>query len=210
MTPMPSDSLTILYRSGYYIGLALVVASFSGYAPIWVPIACLVSAFILHNLKRTTIKEEAQDQLYDRYAPDLKTRDDPAVWLNILDRIKKLKAADPAMAGAFGERLQELNAHFGRNTPTPIMHALLRDFEFAAKYLKIAHPDAIERGRVLIDRIADINLWLQLTGTPPTQEEMDTASRQMLRNIDSKLQDENSKNIELSGSTKIATPLSLK
>jgi hypothetical protein len=62
----------------------------------------------------------------------------------------------------------------------PVVHAMLRDFEFAVEYLNVAHPDAIEKSRVLVDRTGDIRRWLDLTGIPPTQEEMDEASREML------------------------------
>jgi hypothetical protein len=182
---MPSDSLTILYRSGYYIALALGVASFFNYIPSWVPIALLVASFILHwqcNLKKTALRKEAENQLYDRYASDLQTRDFVTVSANILGRIDKLKAANPTMSRAFAERLNDLKAYFGdRTVPLPIMHALLRDFEFAVEYSNIRHPDAIEKSKVLIDRTAEIERWLELTGTAPTQEEMDAASREMLR-----------------------------
>jgi hypothetical protein len=186
---MPSESLTILYRSGYWIGLALGVGSFFGYVPQWVPIAVLVAAFILHlqcNVKRAALEKEAESQLYDRYASDIQKRDFVTLGASILERIDKLKAANPAMSGAFGERLTDLNAYFGETAPMPIVHALLRDFEFAAEYLKIAHPDAIEKSKVLVDRTADIGRWLDLTGTPPTREEMDEASRELSRDMNSK------------------------
>jgi hypothetical protein len=181
---MPSESLIILYRSGYFIAFALGVGALFDFLPTWVPITVGVAAFILHwqcNIKRDALEKEAQNQLYARYAPDLETRDFVKVTASILERIDKLKAKNPAMSGVFSLRLQELNEHLGKTTPTPIMHALLRDFEFAAEYFSIAHPDAIEKAKVLVDRTTDLKRWLDLTGTAPTQEEMDEASDKMLR-----------------------------
>jgi hypothetical protein len=186
---MPTESLTDLYRSGYYIALALGIASLFDFVPTWVPLALLVAAYILHwqcNARRSTLAKEAENKLYDRYAPDLQTRDPMIVLANIAERIHKLTTANSSFAAACRQRINDLNAHFGKAAPLPIVHALLRDFEFAVAYLNVPHPDAIEKSKVLVERTANIKRWLTLVGAPPTQEEMDGATRAMLASIRSK------------------------
>lgn len=188
------DTLNILSKSGYSVGIVLGILAIFAPIPVWLPITFLVAAFVLHwqrNIKKSAEAKETEKRLYDRYAPDLPTRDLVEVQAGILERIDKLKAADLGLSAAFGERMRSLQEYLGGTLPVPLTHALLRDHEFICKYSKIgvekSIAEAIETARALLDRMDNWERWLTITGTKPTHEELDQASSDMLSERKSRL-----------------------
>ncbi|QWD71581.1 hypothetical protein [Polynucleobacter sp. UB-Raua-W9] len=174
-----------IYKSGYWIAGILAVLSFFGAVPTWVPVVIGVGAFVLNwqsNIQNRKAREAIDDDLYARYAPDLK-RDFVQDGANILDRIDALKAKDPemmkVMASVMAAFQVQWQAKYKEPLPQYMHHALLRDFEYINKFDQMDTQIARATSYALMKRLEDFDLWLKVTGTKITDEEVEASEREL-------------------------------
>lgn len=179
------NNFQTIYKSGYWVAAVLAVLSAFDVVPFWVAVVIGVAAFVLNwqsNIEKRKAREEIDNTLYARYAPDL-TKDFVLDSNNILDRIDALKAKDPDLTKVLGQVMAAFDvqwkAKYKEPLPQYIHHALLRDFEFINKFDEMKTPHAIATSRAMIDRMENFDRWLEVTGTKITDEEIEEAERQM-------------------------------
>lgn len=179
------DTLQTIYKSGYWISVALGICALFSIVPVWLPITVIIISFVLHgqfNIKSRDESKQYQNALYERYAPELK-RDFVVDSADILRRIDSFSESYPNCTAAFRNRLNALQEFYRnrKNEPLPssLTHALLCDFEFIGKYSNIEHPESIATARAMLNRTDNIEQWLNVTRTEITQDEMDAAVESM-------------------------------
>lgn len=176
---------TKIYQSGYWIAGILAVLSFFDVVPSWVPVVIGVGAFVLNwqsNMQNRKAREAIDDDLYARYAPDLK-RDFVQDGANILDRIRELGKKDPeltkAMASIWPSYELKWRERYKEEMPQYMHHAFLRDFEYINKFDQMDTPLATATSYALMKRLEDFDLWLKVTGTEIADDEIEAAEREL-------------------------------
>ena len=155
--------------------------------PAWVGIVILVAAIVVHwqlkEQKKAEAKAEAKnnlDALYSRYASEL-TQDPKQDQVILEAKIANIHANEPDMSESFADVFDRYiilwEQHFKEPMPSYISYAILRDFEYIQQFLGMKNTLAVATARALIDRFDDFDRWLEITGTPITDEEIETAER---------------------------------
>jgi len=178
-------NLQTIYKSGYWIAAVLMVLSLFHAVPSWVAVVIGVGAFVLNwqsNIQSRKPREVIDVEMYARYAPDLK-KDFVQDGANILDRIRELGEKDPeltkTMANIWPAYELQWKERYKEEMPQYMHHAFLRDFEYINKFDQMDTQIARATSYALIKRLEDFDLWLKVTGTKITDEEIEAAEREL-------------------------------
>lgn len=173
-------------KSAYWTGGILIILASFGAMPAWVGIAIVIAAFVINWQlkvhKKAEVKadaDEALDVLYKRYAPEL-IRDYATDQKYLEQKITALHDADgPDLATGFADifdgYIAKWEKDYGEVLPQYITYAIVRDFEYIKKFMGMEDKRAVATSRALIDRFENFDHWLEVTGTPITDEEIDAA-----------------------------------
>jgi len=172
----------------YWISAILLALAAFGLIPAWPGIVIGVVAFVFswqikseqkaEAKQRVVEANEALDALYRRYAPVL-TRDYATDQKTLEKKIIEVRESNPDFANSLADVLDAYitrwEKDYGEPMPHYIMFAILRDFEYIQNFMAMNNSESIATARALIDRFDHFDRWLEITGSPITDEEIEAA-----------------------------------
>lgn len=130
---------------------------------------------------------EELDALCRRYAPIL-TRDYATDQKTLEEKIVGVREANPEFANILADVLDSYIARwekdYGEPMPHYIMYAILHDFEYIQKFMAMKNTEFIATARALLDRFDHFERWLEITGTPIKDDEIEVAHEIMQANAE--------------------------